>query len=248
MKACRAPETFAMEPRPWPKYDSLLRKNRFLYKRLFDSGPLHFDKILRWSKFADWLTEKNRPPPLVKLPNEILPPSKLTKRPVIIFIPFSAVKKKQSPASLFFSIADKLPIEYDIIISCAPGELSKNPTFGPLLNRINVFLDESSFEKLLPALRSARLVISADTAGMHLAVASGVETLCLASAAYVGEIIPYAPEITPDNVSFIYTAMECQGCLGNCIHPAESGMLPCVNRISQVKVIDEVERLLGKNS
>jgi len=248
VKACQAPETYAMEPRPWPKYDSLLKKNRVLYKHLFDSGPLLFDKVLRWSGYADWLTGKYKLPQKIGLPKEILPPSKITKRPVVIFIPFSAVKKKQSPASLFIAIANKISINYDIIISCAPGELTNNPTFGPLLNRINVFLDESSFENLVPALRSARLVISADTAGMHLAAAVGTKTLCLASAAYVGEIIPYAPEISPDNVFFIYTAMECQSCLGNCIHPTESGMLPCINRISQFEVIDKVEKLLGKNS
>ena len=246
VKACQAPETFAMEPRPWPKYDSLLKKNRFLYNELFDSGPLLFDKILRWSNFADWLTKKNGPPPQVTLPNEMLPPTMANKRPVIIFIPFSAVKKKQSPTSLFISIADIVPIDYDIIISCAPGEMSNNPAFGLLLNRVYVFLDESSFENMLPTLRSARLVVSADTAGMHLAVAAGAETLCLASAAYVGEIIPYAPEITPDNITFMYTPMECQSCLGNCILPAENGMLPCVNRISEAEVIEKVKYLLGK--
>ena len=248
VKACQAPQTFAMEPRPWPKYDSLLKKNLILYNRLFDSGPLHFDKVLRWSNFANWLTEKNLPPPLVKLPDEILPRSVVTKRPTIIFIPFSAVKAKQSPASLFISIAEKIPVDYDILISCAPGEMSNNPDFKPLLHRINVFLDESNFEKLLPTLMSARLVIAADTAGMHLAVATGAKTLCVASAAYVSEIVPYAAEITPDNVSFIYTPMECQGCLGNCIHPAEGGMLPCINRINPVEVINKVAKLLGKNT
>ena len=80
---------------------------------------------------------------------------------------------------------------------------------------------------------------------MHLAVAAGAKTLCIASAAFVGEIVPYAAEITPDNVSFIYTPMECQGCLGNCIHPTESGMFPCINRINRVEVINKVEKLLG---
>ncbi len=248
VKASQAPQTFAMEPRPWPKYDSLLNKNQTLYNRLFDSGPLHFDKVLRWSNFANWLTEKNLPPPLVKLPDELLPTPAGTKRPTIIFIPFSAVKEKQSPASLYISLAEKIPVYYDIFISCGPGEMSNNPTFEPLLKRINVFLDESSFEKLLPTLINARLVIAADTAGMHLAVAAGAKTLCIASAAYVGEIVPYAPEITPDNISFIYTPMECQGCLGNCIHPAEDGMLPCINRINQAEVINNVEKLLGTNS
>ena len=146
---------------------------------------------------------------------------------------------------MFIAIAEQIPINYDIIISCAPGELSKNALYSSLLHRVNVFLDESSFEELIPTLQTASLVISIDTAIMHLAVAIGTKTLCLASAAYVGEIIPYAKEITPKNVTFIYTQMVCQGCLGNCIHPTENDMFPCVSRINQGQVLKMVQELLG---
>ena len=248
IKACHAPQVIAMLPRAWPKYDAALLKNRALYTSLFESGPVLLDKILRWGLFADWLTKKNVPPPLITFPPVTRPPAVKCTRPTVIFIPFSAVKEKQSPASLFFAIADQIPKDYDIIISCASEEISENPSFRPLLNRANVFLDESNFENLLPILLAARLVISVDTAAMHLAVASGTLTLCLASAAYVGEIIPYAAEITPDNVTFIYTKIECQGCLGNCILSTERGMFPCVSRILQSEVLDKVQKLLGVNS
>ena len=245
VKACHAPEVLAMEPRPWTKYNSALQKNRTLYNLLYDSGPIILDKVLRWAQFADWLTNKNVPPPKVALPPNLLPPYTLGERPVVIFVPFSAIREKQIPASLFIAIAEQIPINYDIIISCAPGELSKNALYSSLLHRVNVFLDESSFEELIPTLQTASLVISIDTAIMHLAVAIGTKTLCLASAAYVGEIIPYAKEITPKNVTFIYTQMVCQGCLGNCIHPTENDMFPCVSRINQGQVLKMVQELLG---
>ena len=95
-------------------------------------------------------------------------------------------------------------------------------------------------------LRAAKLVISVDTALMHLAVAVGAPTLCLASAAFVGEIVPYDPAIAPDNVRFIYHSMPCEGCLGDCILPAERGMFPCVARLDEGRIIAEVQSLIGE--
>ena len=247
IQACQAPQVLAMSPRTWPKYDSALLKNRALYNSLFESGPRIQDKVLRWTRFADWLTKQNAPPPKIAFPPETLPPYTKRPRPTVAFIPFSAVKEKQSPVALFFAIADQIPNDYDIIVSCASGEILKNPSFRPLLNRANVFLEEANFEQLIPILRGVRLVVSVDTAAMHLAAAVGTQTLCLASAAYVGEIIPYAAEITPDNVTFIYTKIECQGCLGNCILSTERGMFPCVSRILQSEVLSKVQKLLDVN-
>ena len=106
--------------------------------------------------------------------------------------------------------------------------------------------DGVSFEALAPRLRAASLVITADTAAMHLAVAVGAPTLCLASAAYVGEIVPYAPEITPANAHFIYTPMDCQSCLGTCVYPADAGMYPCVAAIDEVQVLAKVDEILKR--
>jgi ADP-heptose:LPS heptosyltransferase len=89
------------------------------------------------------------------------------------------------------------------------------------------------------------LVISVDTALMHLAVAVGAPTLCLASAAYVGEIVPYPSAMTPENVRFVYQSMECEGCLGDCSLPPEDGMFPCVAGLDEADVLTQVNNLLG---
>ena len=167
-------------------------------------------------------------------------------RPTVVFAPFSAVAKKQSPATLFDEIANQIPTGYDITIVGTNRDLTKNPDFESLLEQSNVRFDDCNFEVLTSILLEAQLVIAVDTAIMHLAVAVGVQTLCLASAAYVGEIVPYSPEILPKNVHFIYTPMDCQGCLGNCIHPVESAMFPCVNRINHGEVKAKVHELLNE--
>jgi hypothetical protein len=80
---------------------------------------------------------------------------------------------------------------------------------------------------------------------MHLAVAVGVPTLCLASAAFVGEIVPYDPAIAPPNARFVYYSMPCEGCLGDCILPAEHGMFPCVARLDEQRIVDKVREILA---
>ena len=242
--AAHAPETVAMEPRPWRKYDARLNANRAIYGRLYDSGPPVQDKVLRWSRFADWLAGTESPPPAMILDHARLAPAAGLDEPVVVIQPFSAVKRKQTPPALYRRIIESLEPETRIILTGAPGDLTNNPEFQPLLDLPDVEFDSSVFEDLVPLLRAAKLVISVDTALMHLAIAVGAPTLCLASAAYVGEIVPYDAAIAPPNARFVYQSMDCEGCLGNCIHPAEDGMFPCVARLDEDRILATVRELL----
>ena len=244
IRACGAAETIAMIARPWEKYDRLLARNRGLYDRLFDSSPPLLDKVIRWNRFANWLSGEDTPAPAVRLPEDQLPAPASLQAPTIILVPFSAVPQKQSSATLFERIVDAVPEGHDIVVAGAPDDLEKNTVFRPLLERPSVRYDSATFEDLAPTLRAARLVVSVDTATMHLAVALGAPTLCLASAAYVDEIVPYAPEIAPPNAHFLYTPMDCQSCLGNCIHPPEDGMYPCVAQLEADVVVQKMQELL----
>ena len=72
LAAALAPEAVAMEPRPWRKYDARLGRNRRLYGRLFDSGDPLQDKVVRWSRFADWLSGAEESPPPVAIINVVV--------------------------------------------------------------------------------------------------------------------------------------------------------------------------------
>ena len=227
-------EAIAMEPRRWRKYDTRLQYNRHLYSRLFDSGPDRLDKVLRWNNFANWLTGANDAPPKVHI--DLDAPKEET--PDVLIQPFSAVAAKQSPVDLYRRMIEALPEGTSVAITGAPGDLNANPDYASLLELPGVSFDSSFFQDLVPALKAAKLVISVDTAAMHLAAALGAPTLCLASAAYVGEIVPYADEITPDNVRFHYQSMDCEGCLGNCHLEPVDGMYPCVAALDGDRAIE----------
>jgi ADP-heptose:LPS heptosyltransferase len=226
--ATHALEVVAMEPRPWTKYNSRLNANRVIYSRLFDSGSEIQDKLIRWSRFAVWLTGVDRPPPSFLFESSLLPPAIKFNDPVIVIQPFSAVKSKQIPPSHYQHIIESLSSKTRVILTGAPKDLDENIEFKSLLKIPGVEFDSSAFEDLVPLLLGADLVISVDTAMMHLAVAVGAPTICIASAAYVGEIVPYDKFISPKNVRFVYHSMDCEGCLGKCIYSLENGMYPCV--------------------
>ncbi len=244
IKALPADEKVAMRPRAWAKYDRELKRNEAIYARLFDSGPVLLDKIVRWHRFADWLTGSPQAPTPVRFPPERLPEPAQTDKPLALLIPFSAVREKQASPELFAAIAKHLPADFDIVIPGAPDDLQCNPDYAALLNLPRVRFAVCDFEALARLMRAAKIVVSVDTAAMHLAVTMNAPTLCLASAAYVGEIVPYAAEISPPNARFVYTSMPCQGCLGACILPTEDDRFPCVARLSRNDVLKEIDRLL----
>lgn len=244
--AAAAPEAVAMEPRPWRKYDDRLRRNRRLYSRLYESGPPALDKIVRWSRFADWLTGSQQPPPMARLPEGRLPEAAAVDGPVAVIQPFSAVTRKRSPPDVYRRIIEALPAGTRVVVTGAAGDMDANPEFKALLDLPGVEFDDSGFRELVPLLRAARLVVSVDTALMHLAVAVGAPTVCLASAAFVGEIVPYDPAVAPPNARFVYHSMPCEGCLGDCILAPEDGMFPCVARLDEGRIMAEIEAMLAE--
>lgn len=241
--AANAGENIAMIAKPWRKYDHALNQNRAMYTRLFDSGGALVDKIARWTNFANWLNGTDTSPPVALVDPARLAPPVETADPYVMVQAFSAVKEKQCSPALIAHALDALPDDWKIIFTGAPGEDAANPEFSELLARPNTSYDDATFEDLVPKLRSAKLAISVDTAFMHLAISVGTPTLGLASAAYVGEIVPYAPESTPPNAHFIYHDMPCRGCLGDCSLPLEDGRFPCIQRLDADLVRERVADL-----
>lgn len=244
--AAHAPDSVAMEPRPSNKRGRRLSAHRRLYRRLFDSGPVMTDKVVRWARFADFLTGRHEPPPLVLLEPSQRPPAVPQPHPTVVFQPFSAVKFKQSPPELWALIARALPEGWRVKLAGHPSDLDRNPEFRALLDLPDFEFEGAPFERLAGIIQGCRLVVSVDTACMHLAVALGAPTLCLASAAYVGEIVPYAAEITPANAHFLHQPMECQGCLGDCRLPPHQGMYPCVAALDPDRILGAVADIIAR--
>ncbi|MGE5546931.1 MAG: glycosyltransferase family 9 protein [Solirubrobacterales bacterium] len=239
--AARAAETVAMQAAGARAGRSPAR-----YTRLFDAGPARQDKILRWSRYADFVTGWRMPPSLALMPGHRLPEAARLEVPTVVLFPFSGVAGRQLRPELWTAILDALPKAWHARIACHQADLDRNPQYQGLQARPHVTVDTSGFDHLASVLRGARMVIGADTAGTHLSILLGVPTLCLASAAFVGAGTPYDDAIRPANAHFLFTPMECQGCLGRCPLPAVDGMFPCVARLEREAVLAAVGDMIAR--
>jgi ADP-heptose:LPS heptosyltransferase len=246
--ASGADERYAMTPRSWPKHDTRLARNRRYYSNWFAVPEGMSHRMVRWTDFANWVTGRSDPMPVVRFDPERLPAADRFNAPTVVVHPFSAIRERQHPYALFAKIVAALPSDHDVVLSAGPGDLDRNPEYRALASVPRVRLDEGSLEAKAAALRGARFVVTVDTSVMHLAVGTGVPTLCLASAAHVVDSVPYDSRITPDNVRFLYHDMPCRGCLGSCIHPFEDGMYPCVARLDANAVMDALADMIAQNA
>lgn len=237
--AARARHTAAMEA---PRH----KASRLVFDRVLDCGPVHQDKILRWSRFADFLTGFRHPPSLALMPAQSLPERMRFEMPTVVVFPFSAVRERQLPAEQWRLILGALPHGWHIRVAGHQQDFDRNPEFALLLKLPHLTVDTSGFDHLASVLRGARLVLGADTAGVHLSIVLGVPTLCLASAAYVDAGVPYAEAIQPANAHFLYQPMDCQGCLGRCRLPLQDGMFPCVAALDAQRITTTIDDLIAR--
>jgi ADP-heptose:LPS heptosyltransferase len=241
--ATAAPERWAAEPMAWPKYDRRLARNRALFSRLVRlPDAVHVTE--KWAALAATLTGGQAVAPVLRLPDSILPPPATLGRPTVVIQPYAAVAEKQITADDVRRLIETIGPAFDVVITGAPADLERMPAIKALLRPPAIRFDSGTFAEILPLLRAARLVISVDTALLHLAAAAGARTLGLASAAWVGEFVPYPPALTPPGVEFLYHHMPCAGCRAACPYPPENGMYPCVARLDRDLVLAKVRALV----
>ncbi len=242
--ATGAPDRPAMEAASWPKYAARLVANRRFFTRLLAPSEATLHVIEKWTRFANWLTGSNHPAPLALLHGVGLAQPAALERPTVVIQPFAAIKQKQITPSDVAALIDAMPAGTDLVITGTASELEQAPKIGVLSRRNNVRFEGGTFESLVPLLRAAQLVVSVDTALMHLAAGLGTPTLGLASAAWVGEIVPYPAALMPPNFSVLYHDMPCAGCQAACHLPAENGMYPCLARLDRQLILAKVRAVV----
>ncbi len=246
IEACRAPDAWAMIAAPSAKRTERLEWNQRLYTRLYDSGPVRTDAVLRHARFADWLAGKESVPPRIGVDPALLPAPLSLDAPTVVIQPYSSTARKHYPPTVYLEILNLLPSDWRVVATGAPDDPGRFPELDAFVRSPRVEFDDRPFADLVPLLRGARLVVSVDTGMMHLAVAVGARTICLASDAYAGAITPYHPDVAPDNAHFIRAGMDCEGCQGNCHLPPVEGMFPCVARVSIKEVLNVVSKEISR--
>lgn len=231
----------AFHPKPWPKFGQRLEMNAHRLTRLVEV-PRPATMIERWLHLSQALTGQKPHTPRLRLHDSHLSvTAEKLDRPTILFSPFASSRDKQARVDFWETMSTAFP-GFDIRLLAGPGDLDRNPDFKSLAEKLNVI--ERPFQALLPLLKSASLVIATDSATLHLATLSEVATLAIASAAYVGEVLPHAPSYAPANLKVMLADMPCRGCIGDCTLPFRGEQYECVARLDVGEAIRIAREML----
>jgi ADP-heptose:LPS heptosyltransferase len=246
--AAEATQAYALRPRTWPKHDAELLGNQRFYTRWIEPSPGMAHRMVRWwellTAISGGANVEKSPIPKVRFDDALMPPAEHRDRPYVVLHPFTSERARSPAPWVWSALAEKLQPDFDIVVSVGPGDLARCPEYNALLEISEVVADHRSLLEKLSLFRGAQMTVSVDTSVMHLAAGSGAPTFCLASAAHVVDSVPYDERIRPENVTFLYQEMDCQGCLGACIHPLKEDRFACVDALTPERVVAAVlERL-----
>ena len=107
----------------------------------------------------------------------------------------------------------------------------------------------TSIVEFTAVIKSARLVVTNETAAVHIAAAVSAPCVCVLGGGHYGRFLPYPKQIAPDRPTPVVVThpMECFGCDWRCIyHVAEGDAVPCIKEVSLQEVWQAIQDILEK--
>jgi len=196
----------AMKPAPLDGMDEALAENAALYQNQFESGPVGTPIPLRWEAFATHLSADDPDLPDAspyRLADDVMPEPAAFGTPTVLLQPFCPDVSRQSSVDVYTTLLSTIPDGHQVLLLGSTALLDRTPEYKVLLERPGVVLEEVDLARALPMMRSARLVIAAESAPMHLAALAGVPTLGIARDAGDGDTLPYPENNGPDNACIL---------------------------------------------
>jgi ADP-heptose:LPS heptosyltransferase len=106
-----------------------------------------------------------------------------------------------------------------------------SPSLEPAQLRAVDLMGKTSTVELLRLIAGARMVLTNEAGGAHLAAACGVPTVVIAGGGHVDRFVPWGSMTT------VVNTMPCFGCNWDCIHPLRSHEpVPCIASIDVARV------------
>jgi len=176
-----------------------------------------------------------------------LAPLALPEGPFAVLIPGGSFPAKAWPVERFAEVGRALKGHgLEVLVSGSGGEHALCQRLADACGGRNI-AGQTSLPALGEVIRRARLVVGNDSAGMHIAVAVGTDSLCVMWGGSFGRFIPYPPELLPEGLiaQAVYHRMPCFGCTGACpLQPVE-GKLPCIAAVPVSTVLSSLSEILS---
>ncbi len=106
---------------------------------------------------------------------------------------------------------------------------------------------KTTLPEFVEVIRRAKILVSNDTAAVHISAAVGTPSVCILGGGHYGRFLPYSLETenstTP--VSVIHK-MDCYNCNWICTQPSKKGKAaPCIANIRVEQVLNVVKQILS---
>jgi ADP-heptose:LPS heptosyltransferase len=220
------------------------------YSRLVEPSPRAMHELDRYGEFLRLLGWPAAPP---SLPSLAVPRgSPAIAGSYVLFVPDSSSPLKSWPRERFEALAHQLAdlsADEMFVFAGAPGGDRPGRYFRRW--RKDRFVDRSEQTSVMEFLRlieGARLVITNDSAGMHLAVMLHRPVVAIAGGGLPERYHPY-PAWTGAQLKIVERRMPCFGCNWNCIHDIEKDQpAPCISGIETAEVLQAARAELTHTS
>lgn len=172
----------------------------------------------------------------------------LPVEPYVVMIPGGSWNGKAWPLERFVALALKLRAHgFEVVVSGSEDERALCEELASACSGRNI-AGRTSLQTLAEVIGGARLVIGNDSAGIHIAVAAEVDSVCVMWGGSFGRFIPYKKGILPRGLEAraVYRYMDCFCCTGTCPYPTVAGKVKCIDAVPVSEVWDTVHDVLGK--
>lgn len=177
-------------------------------------------------------------------------PAGLAGRDYFVLFPGADWAGRRWPPERFAEVARRLEGQtgWQGIVCGGPGDRALAEAIGvesgvPLED----WTGRTTLAELAAVMGGARLVVSNETAGAHMAASVGTPCVCILGGGHFGRFLPYkAPPRAGRPLPLAAThPMPCFGCDWNCIYPVPDGApTPCINNVSVEAVWEHVQTTL----
>jgi ADP-heptose:LPS heptosyltransferase len=175
--------------------------------------------------------------------------------PYIVVAPGASWGSKMWPVANFAQVITKLIKQFNIQVVYCGGQ-SDQHVCRELHDLIaaNNAIDLSgmtSLPELVEIIRGANLLITNDSAPVHIAAAVGTPSVCILGGGHFGRFLPYPVDLTPDAQHPLVCSvqMPCFGCKWRCIYSiSASEAVPCISAIAVTDVYEACHNLLKQEA
>lgn len=234
------------------------------------SNKLYFDKmpidervmeLEKYTQYANWVLREKRP-------NEIYKIKRLSSVKVhetvdyYVVMPGGSYPEKRWESSKFGEVIDFLWRKYNLTaVLC--GDISEHE-LGKIICKqvcdrgVVNYIGKTTLGEMIDIIADAKFLIGNDSAGVHLAVATGTRAYAIAGCWDLSRFLPYVNVENIDNYipCVIRTSIDCADCAYYCGIGGDCGVIAtkghgknyrCLSQISVKEVLKQIDREVSQD-